>query len=79
MNTVEIYSAPDCGFCTLAKQELRKRGIGFVEKDISASAATRLEYSSRTHGARSVPQIFEAGALIGGYEDLVKVLRERGL
>lgn len=66
---IEIFSAPNCGYCDAAKTLLRERSLAFTERDISADGH-REELLVRLPRTKSVPQIFIGGAHIGGYEDL---------
>jgi glutaredoxin 3 len=72
MLDVEIYTTPWCPYCVAAKELLEDRGIPYREIDVSADAALRSEARERS-GRRTVPQIFIAGAGIGGYEELARL------
>lgn len=71
MSRVEIYTTAVCPYCVAAKNFLRQRGFGYEEIRVDLDAARREEMLTRSHGRRSVPQIFIGGAHIGGYDDLV--------
>ena len=66
---IEIFTAPNCGYCDSAKVLLKERGLSFVERNI-AEAATLAEFRERLPRVRSIPQLFVDGEHIGGYEDL---------
>jgi len=66
---VEIFSRPNCSYCSRAKALLGRRGLEYREIDIS-SAQNREEMSNRLPRALSIPQIFIGGTHIGGCEDL---------
>ncbi|MCC3861804.1 glutaredoxin 3 [Pseudemcibacter aquimaris] len=70
MTDVVIYTRPGCGYCTMAKQLLGKKGKEFQEFNIWSSDEIKKEMEKRTNGAQTVPQIFIDGDLIGGCDDL---------
>jgi len=69
---VTIWSKPDCSFCVRAKYEFDKRGIKYTEKIIGFNGINKEDLLSVAPNARSVPQIFIDGELIGGYNELMK-------
>ena len=77
MAKIEIFSAPDCGYCRRAKDLLDGKGLVYEELDIAADPAHREEFQRRLPRAKAIPQIFIDGRHIGGYEDLC-LLDERG-
>jgi glutaredoxin len=63
-----VYSRTVCPFCTQAKKLLESKGYTYTEVNIDTNAAGRdllLE-----QGLRSVPQIYNNGELIGGFDKL---------
>lgn len=50
---VVIYTTPTCGYCTQARAHLKRRGIPYLEKDVSADTQSRSEFQSL--GGRGVP------------------------
>ena len=72
MAEVEIYTNRGCGACVRAKQLLDKKGISYEEKKLGKSKKIDREFSIRTRGAKSIPQIFIDNHWIGGFDDLVK-------
>ena len=70
MKAVEIYTTPSCPYCHAAKRLLAKKGAGYTEIDVSRDAALRMAMTERSSGGRTVPQIFIAGAHVGGSDDL---------
>lgn len=71
MNRVEIYTTAVCPYCVAAKNFLRQRGFDYEEIRVDLDAARREEMLTRSHGRRSVPQIFIGDAHVGGFDDLV--------
>jgi glutaredoxin 3 len=67
---VEIYTKFACPYCFRAKLLLENKGVEFTEYDVSGAGAKRDEMAQRAPNARTVPQIFIDGALVGGCDDL---------
>ncbi len=70
MKTVEIYTTPICGFCSMAKRLLTEKGVDFHEIDVMRAPERRAEMVERSGGGRTVPQIFIDGAPVGGCDEL---------
>jgi glutaredoxin 3 len=66
---VRVYTTSYCGFCRLAKDLLRRRGVPFEEIDVTGDPAARQRLVETTR-RRTVPQIFIGERAIGGYEEL---------
>lgn len=69
-SNVEIYTWRTCPFCIQAKQLLREKGVEFTEYSIDGDNAARSKMAERSHGQRSVPQIFINDQHIGGCDDI---------
>lgn len=76
-SNVEIYTWRTCPFCVRAKQLLREKGVEFTEYAVDGDEAARSKMAERSHGQRSVPQIFINDQHIGGCDDLYD-LDDRG-
>ncbi len=70
MPDVVIYTKSWCGYCTRAKDLLRRKGVAFTEVEISGNDALRDEMIARAGGRRTVPQIFIGETHVGGCDDL---------
>jgi glutaredoxin 3 len=70
MAKIEIYSGPFCPYCVRAKHLLKQRGLAFTEYDVHDEPARRSEMLERSHGARTIPQIFINGRHVGGCNEL---------
>ena len=70
MKSVEIYTTPFCPYCHAAKRLLQKKGVAFVETDVSRDPALRQAMMKRAHGRHTVPQIFIGGQHVGGSDDI---------
>lgn len=70
---IEIYTreTPPCPFCINTKKWLKSKELAYTEYDVN-QGDIRFELDQRLgHPARTVPQIFVDGELIGGYTDLI--------
>ena len=72
MAEIEVYTNKGCHSCVSAKHYLDKKGVTYEEKRLGKSKKIDVEFSIRTRGAKSIPQIFINNEHIGGFDDLVK-------
>ena len=70
-----VYSKKDCPFCSMAKEELRLRGIPFDDIDLAEIGKSAAEVTGRKD-VKSVPQIYIAGEYVGGYNELLEFLNK---
>ena len=70
-----VWSKYDCPYCDQAKALLKSKGIVFEEKKIG-DGYTKEELLEAVPTARTVPQIFLDGELVGGFTELRKKLTE---
>jgi glutaredoxin 3 len=70
MRSVEIYTTQTCPYCAMAKRLLQRKGVAYVEIDVSRNPALREAMTQRANGRRTVPQIFIGGTHVGGCDDL---------
>lgn len=73
MAKVEIYTSPWCGYCHSAKQLLDKKGVRYIEYDVTMEPGKRSEMQERSNGGRSVPQIIIDDRPIGGSDELFEL------
>ena len=73
MNTVVIYSTPNCSYCTMAKDLAKQRDCN-VEYKVFGKDYQKEELFETFPGARTFPQIIFNGEKIGGYTALVSML-----
>ncbi|TCT20141.1 glutathione peroxidase [Thiobaca trueperi] len=70
---VTVFSRDGCPFCVKAKEALRNAGIAFEELVLNR------DYTEQTlravAGAKTVPQVFVNGKLIGGSDDTIAWLK----
>lgn len=69
-----VYGKSDCPFCSMAKEELRLRGIPFDYIDLKEIGKTAREVTGRD--VKTVPQIYLEGEYVGGYEELMEYLNQ---
>jgi glutaredoxin 3 len=73
--TAIVWSKYNCPYCEQAKALLTSKGIQFEEKKIG-DGYTKEELLEAVPNARTVPQIFLEGQLIGGFTELKQKLTE---
>ena len=70
-----VWSKYNCQNCDQAKALLEQQGIEFEERKIGDSWSKE-DLLEVVPNARSIPQIFINGKLIGGFLDLQKYFKE---
>ena len=50
MTRIVLYTTPYCGYCRAAKALLERKGLGYVEIDVSGDFAKREEMMARAAG-----------------------------
>jgi len=70
-----VWSKYHCPYCDQAKALLTSKGIQFEEKKIG-DGYTKEELLEAVPNARTVPQIFLDGELVGGFNELKQKLTE---
>ncbi len=69
-----VWSKYHCPYCDQAKALLKSRNIEFEERKIG-DGYTREELLEAVPDARTVPQIFLDGKLIGGFTELQRYVQ----
>lgn len=72
--TAIVWSKYNCPFCDQAKALLKQKGIQFEEKKIG-DGYTKEDLLEAVPTARTVPQIFLDGELVGGFNELRQKLQ----
>ena len=67
---IDIYTSSLCGFCTVAKNLLIRKGVDFNEYDVLKDTSLKPIMIERANGSKTVPQIFINQQHIGGWEQL---------
>jgi glutaredoxin len=70
-----VWSKNNCAYCTQAKQLLQAKSIEVTEHNID-STASLADLQQAVPGARTMPQIFIDGVLIGGFMELKTYLQK---
>ena len=70
-----IYSKPNCSFCLQAKQLLEMEQQPFEYKNLGTHYSLD-ELMTLSPDAKSFPQVFKDGVLIGGFSDLAEYLKQ---
>ena len=70
-----IYSKPNCSYCSQAKQLLEQNKLEFEYKQLGTHYDLD-ELMKLAPNAKSFPQVFKDGVLVGGYHDLVESLKQ---
>jgi glutaredoxin len=70
-----VWSKYQCSFCDQAKALLTQNGIKFEERKIG-DGYTKEDLLEAVPTARTVPQIFLDGKLIGGFTELKTYLQD---
>jgi len=79
MAQVEIYTIRYCPYCHSAKALLNRKGIAFVEIDVSGDPEGRARMVERANGRMTVPQIFIGSTHVGGFDKLSELNRRGAL
>ena len=70
-----IYSKQNCSFCMQAKQLLEMEQLPF--EYLTLGTHYNLDVlMTLAPNAKSFPQVFKDGVLVGGYSDLVEYLKQ---
>ena len=64
--SVTVYTTPTCGFCHQVKSYLNRRGVPFVERDVSRDPQAA-ESMVRLSGQRGVPVVVIDGQVVVGF------------
>lgn len=66
MKNVVVYTSSTCPYCTLAKDYLTEKGVGYEERNISTSREAREELMAKGH--TGVPVIVIDNEEIVGFD-----------
>ena len=75
---IDLWSVRWCGYCIAAQRLLDARTIPYRFHDLTGQHDAVLDLKRHT-GHTTMPQIFLDGALLGGYDELRRYLREHGV
>ncbi len=74
-----LYTKEKCGYCVKAKLLLKNLGLTYTEKKFEDFSNTETLFEDIGKQVRSMPQIKINGELVGGYNQLVEYLTDKGL
>ncbi len=77
---ITIYSKPNCVYCDKSKALLKGLGLSYEEKMFGKDFKSPEElYEAVGKQVRTMPQIQIDGVLVGGYNQLIEHLADKGL
>lgn len=77
---IEIYSKPNCTYCTKSKHLVKSLGFEYTEKMFGKDFKTPDElFEAVGKQVRTMPQILIDDKHIGGYNELVEYFADKGL
>ena len=79
ISQIIIYSKDNCGYCVKAKSLLNNLGLTYIEKKLENFLTTEALIEDIGKNVKSMPQIKINGELIGGYNQLIEYLADKGL
>jgi thioredoxin reductase (NADPH) len=79
ISNILVYSKNNCVYCDKAKLLLKNLGLNYNEKKFEDFTSTESLFEDIGKNVRSMPQIKINGELIGGYNQLVEYLHDKGL
>ncbi len=71
---IAVFTKPNCGYCTTAKQKLHDAGFNFEEIELGKGGHS-LSLLAAVSGAATTPQVFVDGELLGGADQLATWLQ----
>lgn len=77
MNTI-IWSKPNCPYCVKAKELLELKKITYEERELGEQW-NKQQLLEAVPNAKTVPQIFLYGKLVGGYDELKQYYEDHGM
>ena len=79
ISQIVLYSKDNCGYCVKAKLLLNNLGLTYIEKKLENFLTTEALFEDIGKNVKSMPQIKIDGELIGGYNQLIEYLTDKGL
>lgn len=71
---VIVWSKDRCRYCEESKYLLKSKGIEFEERNVESGTWTREQFFEANPTAKTFPQVWIDGKLIGGFTELRKYL-----
>lgn len=79
MSKVKVYTMAYCPYCVAAKNLLKQNNVPFDEIMVPEEDDAQWDALYKKSGMKTMPQIFNGEELIGGYNELSQLNREKGL
>lgn len=76
---IEIYTTENCPYCVRAKMLFERKKVDYTEIHVDQDPQKREEMIKRSHGKRTVPQIFINDESIGGFDELWELDKQQKL
>ena len=76
---IEIFSKPDCIYCTKSKNLLEGLGLEYSENSINDYENKEQFLKAIGKKVKTVPQIKINNKLVGGYNQLLEYFTDKGL
>tara|TARA_B110000240_G_C13182335_1_gene318307 strand:- start:105 stop:365 length:261 start_codon:yes stop_codon:yes gene_type:complete len=71
-----VWSKDNCPFCVKAKDLLDRKGIAYEERKLGKDW-DKSQLLEAVPDAKTVPQVFLEGKLVGGYDGLIKFFEQQ--
>jgi len=80
MKRFTIFGHQACGFCRQAKAVMESKGLDFRYVDIHEEGISQADLAETVgRPVTTVPQIFNGEEYVGGYQELMQYLQEKGV
>jgi glutaredoxin len=67
MSDVTVFTKPGCPYCAAAKDDLKQRGVSYVEHNVKADNAALRRMLELNGGRRHVPTILQDDTVTVGF------------
>jgi len=68
MDNIAIYTKPGCPYCAAARDDFRRRGVAYVEHDVTSDPEALRRMLALNGGRRNVPTIVEGERVTVGFD-----------
>ncbi len=76
---ITVYTMDYCPYCERAKALLKRKGFNFEEVRVPQDDDKAWDDLYKLSGMKTMPQIFNGDALVGGYNELAALDQKDGL
>ena len=78
-NKIVVYSKNNCVYCTKAKNLLTRLGLVYTERKLQDFESVDALQEAIGKKVRSMPQIVIDDEIVGGYNQLIEYLNNKGV